>query len=247
MRTLGIIFGCIVLILMLLIGGGVVWYMLAYPAYTYRYRMTVEVMADGALHSGSSVIEVKIHTQPNLLSNPTIFTAIRGEAVFVDLGKGRNVIALLASGPKGGNVDYPSYLVSKHFKLSWDDWDLAKYSELRGRWDLPDDDFPTFVTFTDLNDPKSARVVGPYQFEQVFGARVRFNRAFIEMVPAGTWPFRVFGWPRALAGEPVTRGIFQRLPWLAGFKGYSGGQAQPDWSRPEKNLTGNLFTRGAIR
>ena len=81
MRTFGIIVLCVVLV----IGGGVAWCKLAYPTYTYRYRMTVEVMVDGAIRSGSSVIEVQIHTQPNLLANPTIVPKVRGEAVLVDL------------------------------------------------------------------------------------------------------------------------------------------------------------------
>ena len=71
--------------------------------------------------------------------------------------------------------------MSKHFKLSWDDWDLAKYSDLRGSWDLPESDMPTFVTFGDLNDPKSARMVRPSEFEQVFGPGVQFKRVEIEM------------------------------------------------------------------
>ena len=83
-------------------------------------------------------------------------------AVFVDLGKGRNVIALLASGPNGSNVDYPTYIVSRHFKLSmWDDWDLAKYSQLHGSWDLPKRSVANICHFCRLNDPKSARVVRP--------------------------------------------------------------------------------------
>jgi len=46
---------------------------------------------------------------------------------------------------------------------------------------------------------------------------------------------------------PITRGITTKLSWLTGFKGYSGGQFDRDWSRPEKNLTGNDFIIGVIR
>ncbi len=88
--------GTIALVVALLIGGGFAWCKLTYPKYTYRYRMTVEVMVDGVVRSGSSVIEIRIQTQPNLLSNSTIVPHVRGEATYVDLGGGRNVIALLA-------------------------------------------------------------------------------------------------------------------------------------------------------
>jgi hypothetical protein len=183
-----------------LIVGAVLFYKGVFPTYTYRYRMTVEVTVDGVVHSGSSVIEVRLVRQPQVLSGvPRVRAELTGEAVFVDLGKGRNVIALLASGPNGSNVDYPSYLVSKHFRLSmWDDWDLAKYSELRGRWDLPANQLPTFVTFADLNDPKSARVVSLNEFKRVFGPDVHLKRVEIEMTNA-----------------PVTLELEAKLPWWA--------------------------------
>jgi hypothetical protein len=214
MRKLGIL----ALGIVALIVGAVLFYKGVYPTYSYRYRMTVEVTVDGVVHSGSSVIEVSIRKQPQVGDAPPIVAYVRGEAVFVDLGKGRNVIALLASGSKVMNVDYPAYVVSQHFKLSTvDDWDLMKYSELRGRWDLPDGLLPNLVTFTNINDPKTARMVKPSEFEQVFGSDVHFKRVEIEMTT-----------------DPVTRGIFQKLQWLAGLKGYTGGQFEPDWSRPEK-------------
>jgi hypothetical protein len=46
---------------------------------------------------------------------------------------------------------------------------------------------------------------------------------------------------------PITRGIAAKLPWLTGFNGYSGDQFNPDWSRPEKNLTGSDFIKGVLR
>jgi hypothetical protein len=202
MRTMGII--------ALVIGCGLAWCKLAYPTYTYHYRMTVNVEADGNIHSDSSVIEVRLVKQVQfMLEVPRVETEISGEAVFVDLGQGRNVIELLTS---GDNVDYPKYLVAKHFNLSYSDENLAKFPKLDGRWELMGDELPTFLTFTDLNDPKTARVVRPDELETVFDPGVRFKRAFVEMVPAGTWPFNVLGWPRALAGEPVTRGIAKQIP-----------------------------------
>lgn len=170
-------------------------YKFIYPTYTYRYRMVVEVDVRGETKSGASVIEVSLSKQPPLLPDvPSVATTVRGEAVFVDLGDGRNVIALLASGPQATFVDYPRYVVPRLFKLSGDDRDLAKFPQLQGRRDL-EGQLPTLVTFTDLNDPKTARVVEPEEFEQVFGSGVRFKRAWIEMT-----------------SEPVTREIEQKLP-----------------------------------
>ena len=210
--------GKIFLVIVLLIGGAVLFYKGVFPTYSYRYRMTVEVTVDGVVHSGSSVIEVHLVRQPQILSGvPRVASKMTGEAAFVDLGNGRNVIALLASGPNGSNVDYPTYIVSKLSKLSTVDyWDLIKYSDLRGSWDLPDDDLPTFVTFSDLNDPKTARVVKPGEFEQVLGSGVHFKRVEIEMTRAA-----------------VTRGIEKKISGLQSPKRWNEQlQRQPfDFNR----------------
>jgi hypothetical protein len=187
----------IALSIALVIGGSLAMCKLAYPTYTYRYKMTVNVEADGKLYSGSSVIEVRLVKQMQLTTEmPPVATEVSGEAVFADLGGGRNVIALLASGNKAKNSEYPKYIVSEHFKLSYDDSDLVKFPRLRGRWELPSGELPTFVTFTDLADPKTARVVGLTEFEAVFGPDVHFKGVSVEMT-----------------SDPVTRGIEKNLKW----------------------------------
>lgn len=193
MRTLGII----ALTVVLLIGGVIGWYKISYPTYTYRYRMTVEVMVDGTVRAGSSVIEIRIDKQPPVGSAPPEVSRVYGEAVLVDLGKGRNIIALLATGTKGEDVDYPYHVVPRLFALTYDDRDLSKLSTLQGRREVPVASMPTFVTFSNLNDHKTVRLIGLGEFEQVFGPGARVTRVLVEMT-----------------SEPVTRGIEKRLPWL---------------------------------
>jgi hypothetical protein len=161
--------------------------------------MTVEVIVDGVVHSASSVIEVEIQTQSTFLQTPSFIPHVRGEAVFVDLGGGRNVIALLVSGPDGRNVSYPSEIVPRLFHVFYNDRDLPKLASLRGRRKIPESDLPTFVTFADLGDPKTARVVKPAEFSQVFGSGVRFSQTWIEMTD-----------------EPVTYNIEGKMPWWNG-------------------------------
>jgi hypothetical protein len=197
MRKLAIIALCAVLV----IAGGVAMCKINYPTYTYRYRMTVEVVVDNAVRSGSSVIEVQVHTQPNLLANPTIYPKVHGEAVFVDLGGGRNVVALLAAGPAGSNVDYPFRLVTQVFGVSYSDNDLPKLATLRGQAKLSESQLPTLVTFTDLNDPKTARIVAPREFEKTFGPGARLLGVTIEMTSDAT----------------VATGIERKLPWIGNY------------------------------
>jgi hypothetical protein len=60
-----------------------------HPTYTYRYRMTVEVMTRQGLRRGSGVLEVAAHKLYKMSAQEaagSIFT--RGQAVVVDLPSG---------------------------------------------------------------------------------------------------------------------------------------------------------------
>ncbi len=80
---------------------------------------------------------------------------------------------------------------------------------MTGRVTLDGDLVPTLITFADLKDPKTARVVTLDGFEAAFGAGYRFRSASIEMVPVGWWPLNLIG----ITGTPITRGIETRLVW----------------------------------
>jgi hypothetical protein len=190
MRALGIF----VLGVVLLIGGGFALYKLAYPSYIYRFRLAIAVEDAGTIKTASSVIEGEIVTRPfAVIFSPTQSFA-RGDAVFLDLGNGRHVIALLACDPNGTQDCIPG-LVTNLFRISGVE-NLPMLETLRGSRELTGGYRPTFVTFRDLNDPGSARVVRPDQFEKVFGPDVHFKRAWI-----------------ALTDAPMTGGIEAKMPW----------------------------------
>lgn len=176
-----------------------VLYKIGYPTQTYRYRMTVNVEEDGQMRSGSSVIEARVTKQPMFLPgvNPLEYSE-RGEAVFVDLGGQRNIVALLASGSYAEGAAYPSFIVPQHFKLNlFKDSQLASLPQLRGRWDLTNKDLPTLITFSNPGDPATAEVLRADQLEQFFGAGVRWRGIVVEMTT-----------------DAVTHVIESKLPWV---------------------------------
>lgn len=196
MRTLAFI----ALAVALIVGGVFVWWKINYPTYSYRIRMTVAVDVDGERRTGSSVIEIIGQTQPQIGGAPATFFRYRGDAVFVDIGNGRHVIATLGFGPNG-SADLLYTLVPTLFRLNGEEI-AAKLAGSGRRAELPDKLTPTLVTFADLNDPKTARVVGLGEFEQVFGQGVHFKGAWIEMT-----------------NKPVTKGNLEKqLPWIAEMK-----------------------------
>jgi hypothetical protein len=68
------------------------------------------------------------------------------------------------------------------------------------------------VTFADAADPGTARNVPSDDAETVLGKGYRLQGITAEGVPNGFWPLDFGG----VLGEPVTRGIEARLPWLNG-------------------------------
>jgi len=189
--------GMIAAVVVALIGGLVLAYNLAYPTYSHRYRLTIEVETPDGLKTGSSVIESRLRTEPPILPNTGAVTSLHGDAVFVDLGNGKNVVGLLALGDPAQYVDGPVRLAINAFGIPncgkpFCQW--KQIAETTGARDLPLNLVPTLVSFGAVSDPKTARVVRPQELEDVFGPGYHFKRAWIEMT-----------------NDPITRSITKHL------------------------------------
>ena len=168
------------------------------PVYSYRYRLTVEVDTPGGPKSGSSVIETTVQDDSKAWWGPIEGRLVRsrnkGEAVFVDLGQGRNVVALM--GRETAGVDGPILRSLVPTLLGIREVEgLRTVPERKGQSAVPYHLLPTFVTFSDPNEPKSVQIVRPDEFETVFGPGVRFRRAWVE-----------------ITSNSVTRQIQKQLP-----------------------------------
>jgi hypothetical protein len=195
------------LIVLALLGASYAAYAIAYPTYSYRYRITIEVDTADGLKSGSSVLEVTMVQYPSwvtLGANSHQITT-RGEAVFVDLGRGRNLVALLALGPNaeiGGAKSFAprsffTFLEGRPRDVEW----TKTLATMTGRRPFAGDRRPTLVTFGDLNNPASVREVPFDSPQSVLGPDVRSVRAWID-----------------LTNDPVTTGLEAKLPWIGKFE-----------------------------
>jgi spore coat protein CotH len=192
------IFGIIVVGIALLIGGGVIFYWVSSPAFTYRYRMTVEVDVDGVARSASSVIQVVLQKQSSFPGPlPPFVSHVTGEAVYVDLGGKLNIIAILGGGPgPKPDVDYPYYIVPTLIRQPVGTIEDAKKLErLRGVYGVPVALWPMFISYSNPDDPKSAHTV---KSQSVIDGRVVVVKAVtIEMT-----------------ADPIVWSIANRLPWI---------------------------------
>jgi hypothetical protein len=116
---------------------------------------------------------------------------------------------------------------------------------------------PVFVTFNDINDPKTIQLVDPENLSASFGNGFALKSIQLEIVePSGWWPFnqiRDFPGPQFLVGAPITKGEVARV--LAWWSTHEGRLKPPELRlgpglhplhliRPEELISSYEFVRG---
>jgi hypothetical protein len=174
----------------------------------HKYRLTLEVDTPGGVKAASGVLSV----HPDRGYTRRGHTATHGDAVFVDLGGGKNLVALLAHIDKTVDLDAINYVALRAYKAAGRNPTFNEMSRMTGAVPVTGALIPVLVTFADPSDPATARSVAPDDLESVLGKGFRLHGMTAEVVPNGFWPLD-FGGP---LGEPVTRGIEAKLTWLNG-------------------------------
>jgi hypothetical protein len=173
----------------------------------HKYRLTVEMETPAGVKSGSGILAITPDRGYSRRGN----TSASGEAVFVDLGGGKNLVALLAHIDKSADLDAVNYVAMRAYtaaggkRVNFNDM-----SKMTGVVPVRGALIPVLVTFGDSANPASARNVSPDDSEAALGKGYRLRGVTAEAVPNGFWPID-FGGP---LGEPVTRGNLAKLPWL---------------------------------
>lgn len=205
-----------------------------YRSEEYRYRMTVEVDTPEGRRTGSSVIEVGI-TEPGdsrfLLPDAGGTQTVEGEAVVVDLPKGKVLFALLeapsdvdAAGSFPVDALNPK-LYPVEYRFIQRANDLKK---IRDVGVLPKASYPFLVTFDDVTDPTSIRLVDPENLAATFGEGVKLRRITVEMTE-----------------DRITTGVSERLKWLDAINDQSYQISDFPNGIPLGNFTG-LFVKEGV-
>jgi hypothetical protein len=173
----------------------------------HKYRLTVEVETPQGIKSASGVLAV---TPDRGYSNRGR-TLTSGDAVFVDLGGAKNLVALLAHLDGTIDLDGINYVALRAYgEAGGQRVSFNQMSRMTGAVPVTGALIPVLATFADPADPASMRSVEPDHVEASLGPGFRLHRITAEVVPNGFWPAD-FGGP---LGEPVTRAIRAKLPWL---------------------------------
>ncbi len=181
------------------------------PSYRYRYRFTLEAEVDGKMLSAFNVAEDWARTSS--FPEKRIVNGTIGEAMVMEFRPGKVLVPLLSvvtqvpDPVRGGNwtrqrglwrAFYNHYGFKRehnedHFPF------MKRWLHVRGERELPFDDLPDLVTFDDINDPRTVKLVDPRNLEASFGLGVVLKRATIAIVDNDT---------------PLTKGIEKKLPWI---------------------------------
>lgn len=175
----------------------------------HKYRLAIEVETPQGIKSASGVIAV----HPDRSYSRGGRTRTAGDAIFVDLGGGKNLVALLEHIDGNLDPDAINYVALRAFTVAGGQRvSFNEMNRLTGSVPVKGALIPVLVTFADPANPGTAHTVQPDDAEAVLGKGYRLHGITAEVVPNGLWPLDFGG----ALGEPVTRGILAKLPWLGG-------------------------------
>lgn len=191
---------------------------------TWRYKVTVVVDTPEGVKTGSAVREV--HYQHGLHLTPEMMSKIevKGEAVVVDLGQRGVLFAIM------GTDD--DLIVERSFPVP-EGQGIEYYTHLKNaRAVLPPNQYPQFVHFKDINDPKTVEGVQDViscpnarkecvgrtgyvaldTMEKGFGAGVKLKEVTIEMTDEPV-TYNVSNYLPPYATDPEFMDWFRKLPY----------------------------------
>jgi hypothetical protein len=175
----------------------------------HKYRLAIEVETPEGIKAASGVMAV----HPDRGYSRAGHTRTAGDAVYVDLGGGKNLVALLAHIDKTLDLDGMNYVALRAYTAAGGKRvSFNEMSRQTGVVRVGGALIPMLVSFTDPANPGTARAVSPDDAAAALGAGYRLRGVTAEVVSNGYWPLDFGG----ALGEPVTRGISARLPWLNG-------------------------------
>jgi hypothetical protein len=185
----------------------------------HKYRLIMQVETPNGEKAASGILSVRPNRSYGGTGSGSSFPQTSGDALLVELGEGRSLVALLAYGEDGSNFDDASFLPTRLLGAKDRRVGFRDVRTFAGAPALPvpEQQRPVFVAFADTANPRSARRIDPNELEQVFGKGYRLRGLSLDIVANGFWPIDFGG----ALGEPVTRGIERKLPWL----GRPGGAA----------------------
>lgn len=216
---------------------------LEFPTCTFRYKLTAEVMTPDGLKTGSSVVDVTYDHSGDYGGGQQPYLKMVGDAVYLELGNKKNLVVTFSTWGEGkdflrGSAGLTGYFAGvgrlnvyalplRMFGLKWkfgsEDQLCRDYASLGlgKKVDVPFVYLPTIVTFGDIHNPDTSKVVKPNEFGAEFDSGYELKRVTVETT-----------------NEPIVQGIENVLDWLPEKKKY--WQQHPIYRGLQVPLINNL-------
>lgn len=159
---------------------------MGFKEWEWRQKVTVEVETPTGLVSESSVMAVKCGTTPKWVPGAGaggFGCSVRGEGVPVEIAPGKVLFALLKAGP--GSYSYPKTVAFHVFfpkKGMKPKEEVEKLVQgIPGVRTIPANEYPLFVTFSDITDPATVKKVDPDNLTDIFGPGVSLRALTLEI------------------------------------------------------------------
>ncbi len=165
--------------------------------YLWHQKLTVAVETPEGIKTGSAVVNEKVTYGRQPLSGNGVAYGLVGEAAVVELPGGRYLFAL--------HSDLKTLALAATLWRNENREDAnVVYSRIENARDsrvVPPKLYPILVTFTDLSDPKSVKLVDPANLAATFGQGYLLKSITLE-----------------ITDEDVTKGRIEKLlPWLGQY------------------------------
>lgn len=165
--------------------------------HVWRQKMVLEVETLGGVVSGGSVTEMTVRWFGGLdRMSSEVSASARGEASFVEVAPGRFMFALFK--------DSEAFRTAEVFREASDNKETrpitARLESIRESRVVPSDHYPMLVTFDDINDPKSVKLVDPANLAATFGPGFALKSIAIEITDEKVTKGKVetvLGWIRS--------------------------------------------------
>ncbi|MCC3860039.1 hypothetical protein [Pseudemcibacter aquimaris] len=172
-----------------------------YPSYKWNQKLEVEVDTPEGMIVGASVVRAGVLFQPTfgLPEASRISETLTGEATIVELPNEKYLFVLLGDPVAMAQHSFKAEIHGSFDARMGDMIDYyPKLHVLRTKVPLLRDRYPLFVTFDDLNDPASVKLVDPDDLVATFGEGYTLKSVTLE-----------------ITDEEVTSGGVEKvLPWI---------------------------------
>ncbi|MFZ2101145.1 MAG: hypothetical protein WAU86_11330, partial [Oricola sp.] len=151
---------------------------LGFDSWNWRQKLTVIVETPEGVISGSSVVRVDVRYQPQIVAHQGgFYKSAKGEAAFLEIRPGVYLFALLSN-----EADRAVRTFLPEGKTKNPKEDFAYLEGLREKRALSRADYPRLVTFANIEDPTTVRLVDSDDLAATFGPGYRLKSITLEVV-----------------------------------------------------------------